>query len=123
MPEFENIRIGLSGTQSRVVGPELTVSHVGIPVLGTPMMIGLMEIVCLDLVQPLLPSGYTTVGYEVHVRHKAPALVGARLTVWGKLLEAQDRKLLFEVRVSEGEKTIGEGLHRRTIVAVKGQPQ
>jgi predicted thioesterase len=38
--------------------------------------------------------------------------------VWGKVLEAEGRKLLFEVRVTDGEKIIGEGLHRRTIVSV-----
>jgi predicted thioesterase len=120
MPEFGNIRVGLSATRNYVVDAGLTVSHLGTPVLGTPRMIGLMEIVCMDLVQPLLPPGYTTVGYEVQVRHKARAYLGVQVNVSVKLLEAEGRKLLFEVRVTEGEKPIGEGQRRRTVVAVNG---
>ncbi len=118
MSEFENIRAGLSGERIYMVDEKLTVSHLKRPVLGTPMMIGLMELVCLDMIQPILPPGFTTVGYEVHVKHKAAALLGAQVRVWGKLLEAEGRKLLFEVRMTEGGKIIGEGLHRRTIVPV-----
>jgi predicted thioesterase len=80
------------------------------------MMIQLMEIVCKDLVQDLLPPGFTTVGYEVHVKHKAPAFIGAEVKTWCNLLEINGRKLLFEVRVTVAEKTIGEGQHRRTII-------
>ncbi len=120
MPGFENITTGLSAERFFTVEERLTVSHLKTPVLGTPMMIGLMEIVCMDLIQPLLPPGYTTVGYEVHVKHKTSALLGAQVRIWGKVLEADGRKLLFEVRATEGEKIVGEGLHRRTIVPVGG---
>jgi fluoroacetyl-CoA thioesterase len=84
------------------------------------MMISMMERVCMDLVQPLLPSGRTTVGFEVHVRHKAPASLGASLVVGCKLLEVNGRKLLFEVQVTEGDRLIGAGTHRRTIISVSG---
>ena len=120
MSNFESIKAGLVAERAVTVEESLTVSHTKIPILGTPMMIGLMEIVCNDLTQPLLPPGYTTVGYEVNVKHRAAALLGARIKVWVKVLEAEGRKLLFEVRVTEGEKTIGEGLHRRTIVPIAG---
>ena len=120
MSEFENIKPGMTSERSITVEEKYTVSHTKIPVLGTPMMIGLMEMVAKDLVQPLLPDGYTTVGYEVHIKHKAPAFLGSHIKVWCKVLEADVRKLLFEVRVTEGEKVIGEGLHRRTIIQVSG---
>ncbi len=118
MAEFDNIKAGLNVQKMFTVDEKMTVSHLNTPVLSTPMMIGLMETVCKDLTQPLLPSGYTTVGYEVHVRHKSRAHTGSQIRVWAKLLEADGRKLLFEVRVSEGQRTVGEGLHRRTIVPV-----
>jgi len=98
----------------------LTVSHTGTPVLSTPMMISLMERVAMTLVQERLSAGFTTVGYEVSVKHKAPARLGAVIRVWCKLVEVDDRRLLFEVRVTEGDKTVGEGLHRRTIIRVTG---
>ena len=118
MSEFENIKAGLEAESIVTIDERLTVSHLKNPVLGTPMMIGLMEIVCMDMIQPLLPRGYTTVGYEVHVKHKSSAPIGAQVKIWGKLLEAEGKKLFFEVRATEGDKIIGEGLHRRTIVPV-----
>ena len=120
MGEFPCIEAGLSAERKVIVEEKHTVSHTGIPVLSTPMMISLMEVVANDLVQPLLPPGFVTVGYEVHVKHKAPARLGAHVTVAAKLVEADGRKLLFEVRLLQAEKVIGEGLHRRTIIKAAG---
>jgi len=41
---------------------------------------------------------------------------GAQVKVWCKALEVDGRRLLFEVRVTEGDRVIGEGQHRRTII-------
>jgi len=84
------------------------------------MMFNLMESVASDLIQPLLPAGFVTVGYEVSVKHKAPTLSGTKVTARSKLLEADGRKLLFEVCVMQEDKVIGEGFHRRTIIKVAG---
>jgi predicted thioesterase len=116
MSEFENIKPGLTSEQIVTVNEALVVTHTKMPVLSTPMMIGLMEGVAKDLIEGLLPAGFITVGYEVHIKHKAAAALGSQVKSWCKLLEADGRKLLFEVRVTEGEKIIGEGRHRRTII-------
>ncbi len=118
MADFDNIKPGLSEERALVVEASHSVSHTGKPVLSTPMMISLMESVAMHLVQPFLPPGYTTVGYEVNVKHKEPAPVGTRIRVYSKLLEADGRKLLFAVRVIGQENVIGEGLHRRTIIQI-----
>lgn len=114
------LRAGGTGVSERVVEEPHTTSHTGIPILSTPMMISMMESVCYQMVQPLLAPGCVTVGYEVHVRHKAPAPLGAVVRVCSRLLEVDGRRLLFEVRVLQGEKIIGEGLHRRTIINSAG---
>jgi len=116
MPNFDSIKTGLTAERLVTVDAKHAVTHTKVPVLSTPMMISLMEAVAKDLVQDLLPPGFTTVGYEVHVRHKAAATIGSRIKVWCKVLEAEGRKLLFEVRVNDGDKIIGEGQHRRTII-------
>lgn len=116
MPAFENIKPGLTAEQTVTVDSSLSVTHTRAPVLSTPMMISLMEGVCKDLVQDLLPPGFITVGYEVHVKHRAPAPIGAQVKVGCKLLDVDGRRLLFEVRVTEGERVIGDGEHRRTII-------
>jgi fluoroacetyl-CoA thioesterase len=116
MSEFESIKPGLTAECRVAVDESLVVTHTKVPVLSTPMMIGLMEGVAKDLIQSLLPPGFTTVGYEVHIKHKAAAALGTQVKSWCRLLDADGRKLLFEVRVTEGEKVIGEGQHRRTII-------
>lgn len=120
MRDFDQLKPGMTAERQLAVEERLTVSHTGTPVLSTPMMISLMEKVAMNLAQEHLPSGFTTVGYEVSVRHKAPAGIGAALTIWCRLVEVDGRKLLFEVRATEGEKIVGEGLHRRTIIQVIG---
>jgi fluoroacetyl-CoA thioesterase len=114
--DFENIKPGLEAENEITVEIRHTVSHTGTPVLSTPMMISVLELLAKDLVQELLPAGFTTVGYEVQVKHKSPSFLGARVKMRARLLEADGRKLLFEVRVTEGERVVGEGLHRRTII-------
>ncbi len=116
MDKFDGIRPGITDQRVLTVEEEHTVSPAGTSVLSTPMMIAWMELISADLVRPFLPSGFATVGYEVQVKHKAPALLGSELTVASKVLEADGRRLLFEVQMTEGEKIIGKGLHRSTIV-------
>ncbi len=120
MSNFETIKPGLTSERVVTVDEKLAVAHTKIPVLSTPMMISLMEGVAKDLIQGLLPPGFITVGYEVHVKHKAAAAVGSQIKVWCKLIQVDGRKLLFEVRATEGSKIIGEGDHRRTIIPYSG---
>lgn len=118
MQNFDQLKPEMAAERELKVEDRLTVSHTGSPVLSTPWMISLMESVAMNLAQCHLPAGYTTVGYEVSVKHKAPAFIGAAIKVSCRLREVDGRKLLFEVRVSEGEKIIGEGLHRRTVIPI-----
>ncbi len=115
---FDEVKAGLSDRRDVVIEERNTVTHTKTPVLSTPQMISMMESVGKDLIQQSLPPGYTTVGYEVHIRHKAPALLGSTVTVFTRLLEADGRKLLFEVLVTQGDRVIGEGTHRRTIIQI-----
>jgi predicted thioesterase len=118
MEAFDEIQPGMTREHKLRVQEEHAVSPAGIRILSTPMMIRFMELNSANLIRPLLPADLASVGYEVYIRHKAPALLGAEITVWSKLVKADGRKLLFEVRVSEGEKLIGEGTHRRTIIPI-----
>jgi fluoroacetyl-CoA thioesterase len=116
MTNFENIKPGLTAERDTVVDEKVSVTHTKTPVLSTPMMISLMEAVCKDLIQTLLPQDYITVGYEVHIKHKAAAFIGTKIKTWCEVLEVDGRKILFIVRVTAGDKVIGEGRHRRTII-------
>ena len=86
-------------------------------VLSTPGMISMMEGSATALAYEHLPEGWATVGFEVCVRHVAAALTGATCRVRATLREVIDeRKLRFDVEVTEGERTIGIGTHERRVV-------
>jgi predicted thioesterase len=113
----QSIRPGLEGRHERVVEGELITTHVGgAGTFSTPAMIGLMEITSHRSVERLLPEGHTTVGYEVHVRHLAPAPPGTTVVVSTRLAEVKGNKLYFEVECRQGETLIGSGTHKRAIV-------
>jgi len=116
MTTIDKVRPGLTAERLVAVDERFAVTHTKVPVLSTPMMISLMEGVCKELIQDLIPPDFITVGYEVHVKHKAAVSVGSQVKVWCNLLEVEGRRLLFEVRVTEGDTVVGEGQHRRTII-------
>ena len=116
---FPDIRPGLRGEQRAVVTKSMITTHVGGAlggVLTTPSMIMMMEETAQEVTRPYLPTDHTTVGFEIVVRHLAPALLGSDVTLSAELLEADGRKLLFKVSAQSGQRKIGEGTLRRTIV-------
>ena len=111
------IEPGLECRIERVVDEHLITRHVGgNGVFATPAMIGLMEGASHQAVERLLPEGQTTVGYEVHVRHVAPAPPGSTIVVTSRLTEVNGNKLLFEVSCRLGDTLVGTGTHKRAIV-------
>jgi predicted thioesterase len=119
MPNFENIKPGLTFERLATVEEKLAGTHTKAPVLSTPMRIDRMEGVSKRLMETRLPREFTPAGYEVHVKHKA-APVGTQVKAWCRVLEIDGRKLLFGVRVTAGDKVIGEGQPRRTIIPCSG---
>jgi predicted thioesterase len=108
---------------------------IGVRVLSTPGMVGVIERTCAVLALENLPEGRATVGFEICVKHVAASLEGARCVVHARLREiVEDRKLRFDVEVRElagpdgqpagsareGERgrTIGVGTHERRVIDV-----
>jgi fluoroacetyl-CoA thioesterase len=90
----------------------------GVEVLSTPAMIAMMEQTASRLVQPRLPHGKATVGFEVCVKHVAGATKGTACTAKARLDEIADgRKLRFAVEVTAADgRMIGVGTHERRII-------
>jgi fluoroacetyl-CoA thioesterase len=113
----DGIRPGLEGRVERVVEGNLITKHVGGQgVFATPAMIGLMEWASHKALEGLLAENETTVGYEVHVRHLAPAKPGATVVATSKLTEVKGNKLYFDVECHQGDMLLGSGTHKRAIV-------
>jgi predicted thioesterase len=118
--DMAKLQPGLSAEITTVVDESLVVQHMGGDgVLSTPSMIGLMERAGIQAVQSILPEGYTTVGFEVHVKHFAPTAKGKKVTVRAELLEVDGRKLRFRVEAHDEDKKIGDGTHRRAVVQIQ----
>ena len=105
---------GLKGRRQTIVCEHNVASHVN--KFSTPSMIGLMEGASIEAVRGLLDENQTSVGYEVNVRHIAPADIGATITAHAELVEVERNRLLFNVEAYDGDKKIGEGTHRRAII-------
>ena len=113
----DGIRPALEGRVERVVEGNLITKHVGGQgVFATPAMIGLMEWASHQALDGLLAENETTVGYEVHVRHLAPAKPGATVVATSKLTEIKGNKLYFDVECHQGDTLLGSGTHKRAIV-------
>ena len=92
---------------------------IGVSVLSTPGMIGMMERCAAMLALEQLPEGQATVGFEVCIKHVAAAAEGSVCKVRATLREVVDeRKLHFDVEVTEGDRTIGVGTHQRRVITV-----
>ncbi len=108
----ENFTVG--GLLMTDVGGTLSVG-----VLSTPGLIGMMEHNATLLIQPELPEGTATVGFEVSIKHVAAAFEGAECVAWARLDEVtDDRKFRFSVEVREGERVLGTGIHERRAIQV-----
>ena len=110
---------GLEGRIERVVDPSLLAPHVGgAGLFSTPSMIMLMELAAHSAVEERLPAGHTTVGYEVCVRHLAPAKTGDAVVVTARLQELNGSHLHFAVECTrdDGDVLVGTGTHKRAII-------
>ena len=110
------IPLGLSGSQQLIVGHDLTVQATVPdlpPVYSTPNMILFMEIVCTDLIRPLLPEGWVSVGALVDIRHLAATPVGLTVTATATVVELTKSLVVFAVEAHDGVDLIGRGRHAR----------
>ena len=117
-----DLELGAARTDEFTVEGQLTTDvggTIGTSVLSTPGMIGMMERTASILAYKQLPEGSATVGFEVCVKHVGAAIEGSVCVAKATLREVvDDRKLRFEVEVTEGERTIGVGTHERRVIQV-----
>jgi predicted thioesterase len=115
--EFPALKPGLEGRMERTIDSPLLTRHMGgAGLFSTPAMILLMELTAHGTVEPYLPAGHTTVGYEVCVRHVAPARAGETVVVSSRLKEVTGNRLLFDVECSKEDMLVGSGTHKRAVL-------
>jgi fluoroacetyl-CoA thioesterase len=121
-PAAATLEPGLERSDEFVVEDRLVTDvggTIGVRVLSTPGLVAVMERTSAVLCYENLPEGTATVGFEVCIKHVAAAAEGSTCKVHSKLREvADERKLRFNVEVTEGERTIGVGTHERRVITV-----
>ncbi len=112
------VRPGLRGQRQTIVCDHNVAGHVA--KFSTPSMILLMEQASMNALDEYLEEGQTSVGFEVNVRHTAPADMGATVTAHAELTEVDRNRLTFRVEAYDGDRKLGEGTHRRAIISTGG---
>ncbi|MEV1333675.1 hotdog domain-containing protein [Micromonospora costi] len=110
---------GLSARVELTVTDADTAQAVGsgdVPVLGTPRVLALAEAATVAATATVMPAGMTTVGLRVELDHRAPTPVGRTVRAQARLATVDGRRLLFEVRVTDGEDTVADGRVERVLV-------
>ena len=113
------LNVGIKGTQSVKVTAENTAASVGsgmLEVFATPAMAALMEKTAALSVAPYLESGEGTVGISLNIRHLAATPVGLTVTCESELVEIDRKRLVFNLKVTDGVDVIGDGTHERFII-------
>jgi fluoroacetyl-CoA thioesterase len=114
-----NLPAGLSGTAELVVGEQHTAPRIGsgrIRVLGTPVMINLIEAAALAAVEQSLPEDHQSLGTRLNVSHIAATPVGMRVRATAEVVKVEGRTIHFHVRAEDERELIGEGTHERVVV-------
>ena len=116
------VKAGLKGRVDLTVGDEHTAPSIGsgaIHVLGTPVMINLMEAAALDAAEHLMPKGHQSLGIHVDISHVAATPVGMKVHATAEVTAVEGNRIRFRVEAHDEAEIIGEGTHERVVVNVE----
>lgn len=113
------VEAGLAASFDHVVISEDTAIAFGsgdVPVLATPRILALVERATVQAVSPEISDDLTTVGVRAELDHRLPTAVGATVRVDAVLESVAGRRLTFGVRITDGDRTVADGLVVRAVV-------
>ena len=122
MVDLSQLNPGRTGSAELVVGVEHSAPSIGsglVPVLGTPVMINLIEAAALAAVEQSLPEHHQSLGTHLDVTHVAATPVGMRVRATAEVVKVEGRTIHFRVRCDDERELIGEGTHERVVVNVE----
>ena len=117
--QLDQLQPGRIGSAALTVGEEHSAEAWGsgrAPVLGTPMLVALMEAAAVDCVEKLLADGQESLGVKIDIEHIAATPLGLEVTATAELTEIDGRKLHFWVEARDAREVVGRGRHTRILV-------
>ena len=119
---MQTVPAGAAAQRQLLVTAEVAIDFLGdedARVLGTPYLIGLLELTARQAAQPYLDPGEDTVGTHVDVRHLAATPLGMSVTFHAEVTGSDGRKLRFRVWAEDEREMVAEGTHERFVVNVE----
>jgi predicted thioesterase len=113
--------IGHTGELSLTVADEhcIDFAEAGMPaVFSTPKLIGLIERTARRSLEPFLETNERTVGVEIDLKHLAPAPLGARVSLFTRVIGCQGRQVTFAVEARDEHELLAKGVHQRAVIDV-----
>ncbi|GAA3474167.1 thioesterase family protein [Nonomuraea roseola] len=110
---------GLRSSMLIMVERSDTAAKVGsgdVPVLATPRLLALAEMVTTQAVRKHLAPGETSVGTRVELDHLAASPVGAHVEISAELTAVDGRRLVFSFTARDRAKLVGKGTIERVVV-------
>jgi fluoroacetyl-CoA thioesterase len=114
------IEKGLTGKSEARVAPANTAKAVGsgsLEVFATPMLAALMENAAINALN--LPADQTSVGTYLEVRHIAATPVGMIVWAEARVVEVNERTVVYYIEAYDEKEKIGEAKHERVIVHIE----
>lgn len=118
----DQVHVGATHEAVDTVMDTNTAAAVGsgsLPVYATPAMSALMERAAAELCAAGCPEGWTTVGTEIAIRHKAATPVGLTVRAVAEVTAVDGRAVSLKVTAYDAREEIGAGTHTRFAVAVE----
>lgn len=92
----------------------------GMPmVAATPYLVTIAEMVCYEICTKLIEPGQVTVGARVVIDHLGASKVGATLQVTAILKAREKNRLMFDIAIKDGDRTVATVEHTRAAVALQ----
>ncbi len=113
------VAIGTRHRHSIATGPQHTAEafgNAGVPVVGTPALIGFLETAADRLLRPFYEEKEGSLGTVVDIVHLAPAPRGATIEAQAELTAVDGRRHRFAVAAFWGETALMKGTHERVVV-------
>lgn len=112
--------LGARGEGRFRVEPEHLTAHIAgvAPLLATPALISFMEQAAADLVAPVIPPGFATVGTWIDVRHTGGAYRDETVVVRATYVHRSGAQLYYEVEAVVDDRRLGRGRVAHAVVAI-----